>query len=183
MKTHIAATNNRLTTIIFALAGSMFALSCNTMSILQPSTATPTNSPTLTASPTNTPTPTITITPTWTPTRTPTPTPTRSIPSGTPVSKWHNIPIRSDALAAEGGVEERWYTYVTEADQDLVLDFYLEKLPPIGWEIDWVSPNDQGGYIIYRKNVLDFIFIFEDQERGLTIVSIFLSTGSPSLNP
>ena len=99
------------------------------------------------------------------------------------MSLWHNIPIRSDAVAAEGQVEDRWYTYVTPTDQDLVLNYYLQRLPSIGWEVDWVSPNDHGGYIIYRKNVFDFIYIFEDEERGVTFVDIFLSTGSPSLNP
>lgn len=99
------------------------------------------------------------------------------------MSIWHRIPIRSDALAAEGRVEDRWYTYVTEADQDLVLEYYLQRLPSNGWEIDWVSPNDEGGYIIYRKNIMDFIYIFEDEGRNLTFVLIFLSTGSPSLNP
>lgn len=96
---------------------------------------------------------------------------------------WHEIPIRSDALAADGPAEERWYTYVTETDQDLVVKYYLDRLPAAGWEIDWVSPNDQGGYIIYRKNVLDFIYIFEDQERGLTFVDIFLSSEGLPLDP
>jgi hypothetical protein len=99
------------------------------------------------------------------------------------VSLFHNIPIRSDAKGAEGQPEDRWYSYVIEVDQDLILDYYLQRLPSIGWEIDWVSENDKGGYIIYRKDVLDFIYIFEDSERGLTFVDIFLSTGSPSLSP
>lgn len=99
------------------------------------------------------------------------------------MSFWNHIPIRSDALAAEGRPEDRWYSYVTHTDQDLVLNYYLQKLPSYGWEIDWVSPNDHGGYIIYRKNVLDFIYIFADEDRGMTFVEIFLSSGSPSLNP
>jgi hypothetical protein len=99
------------------------------------------------------------------------------------VSVFHHIPIRSDALAAEGQPDDRWYSYVIDVDQDLVLDYYLERLPSNGWEVDWVSPNDHGGYIIYRKDVLDFIYIYEDEERGLTFVEIFLSTGSPSLAP
>ena len=99
------------------------------------------------------------------------------------MSLWNRLPILPDALAAEGRLEDRWYSYVTEVDQDLVLNYYLQKLPSYGWQIDWVSENDNGGYIIYRKNVLDFIYIYEDQERGVTFVDIFLSTGSPSLNP
>jgi hypothetical protein len=183
MKAHVAARNTWLALIAFILGNSMLVLACNVMSVFQPSTPTPTNSPTFTASPTITASPTLTSTPTQTPTPTSTPEPTRSIPSGTPVSMFHHIPIRSDAVAAEGQPEDRWYSYVTVVDQDLVLDYYLQKLPSYGWEIDWVSPNDKGGYIIYRKNILDFIYIFEDKDRELTFVEIFLSTGSPSLNP
>lgn len=86
-------------------------------------------------------------------------------------------------MAAEGQPEDRVYTYITEVNQDLVLNYYLQKLTSYGWEIDGFSENDKGGYIIFRKNVLDFIYIYEDQERGVTFVHIFLSTGSPSLNP
>jgi hypothetical protein len=183
MKTNIAAKNSWLARIAFVLGSSMLVLACNAASVFQPSTATPTVSPTLTVSPAVTASPIPTNTPTRTPAQTPTPEPTRSIPSGTPMSLWHHIPIRSDAVAAEGQLEDRWYTYVTQTDQDLVLKYYLQRLPSSGWEIDWVSPNDHGGYIIYRKNVLDFIYIFEDEERGVTFVEIFLSTGSPSLDP
>lgn len=86
-----------------------------------------------------------------------------------------------NALSAEGLPEERVYTYVTHSGQERVLDFYMEELPRLGWEVDWVSPNDEGGYIIYRKDVLDFIYISE--QGDLTFVTIFLSPGSPSLNP
>ena len=183
MKTHIAARNTWLVVLPLLLGISMVLLSCNITSVFKPSTPTPTNSPTFTASPTITPSPTRTNTPTRTSTPTSTPQPTLAIPSGTPVALFHHIPIRSDAIAAEGKPEDRWYTYVTEVDQDLVLDYYLQRLPSNGWEIDWVSENDKGGFIIYRKNVLDFIYVFEDEERGVTFVEIFLSTGSPSLNP
>jgi len=183
MKTNNEVKNTWLAVIAFVLGSSMLVLACNVTSVFQPSTATPTNTPTFTASPTVTASPTRTSTPTRTPSQTPTPEPTRAIPSGTPVSAFHHIPIRSDAVGAEGQPEDRWYTYVTEVDQDLILDYYLQRLPSVGWEIDWVSENDHGGYIIYRKNVLDFLYIFEDEERGVTFVEIFLSTGSPSLNP
>ncbi len=183
MKTDHEVKNTWLTLIAIILGSNMLLASCNVMSLFQPSTATPTNFPTITASPTVTASPTRTSTPTQTSTPTSTPEPTRSIPSGTPVSLFHHIPIRFDAVAAEGQPEDRWYTYVTEVGQDLVLDYYLQRLPSNGWEIDCVSENDHGGYIIYRKNVLDFIYIFEDKERSVTFVEIFLSTGSPSLNP
>ncbi|MCQ3936605.1 MAG: hypothetical protein DPW18_06115 [Chloroflexi bacterium] len=182
MKTIIEIKKAWLILIPCILVSSFIVASCNTMFVFQPSTPTPTSPPTFTASPTITAPPTHT-TPTRTPTPTLTPEPTRSIPSGTPVSLFHNIPIPSDAVAAEGQPKDRWYVYVTEVDQDIVLEYYLQRLPAIGWEIDWVSENDKGGYIIYRKNVLDFIYIYEDQERSLTFVDIFLSTGSPSLNP
>jgi hypothetical protein len=99
------------------------------------------------------------------------------------MSVWNRIPILPDASSAEGKPEDRWYSYVTKSDQDKVLEYYLQQLPRYRWEIDWISPNDDGGYIIYRRNVLDFIYIFEDKDRGVTFVEIFLSTGSPSLNP
>ena len=183
MKTSIAVKNTWFALMICILGSSLLVLACNITSVFRPSTPTPTNSPTYTASPTITPSPTRTSTPTRTPTPTLTPNPTRSIPVGTPVSLFHKIPIRSDAVGADGQLEDRWYIYVTEVDQDLVLDYYLQRLPSTGWEIDWVSENDEGGYIIYRENVLDFIYIFEDHELGVTFVEIFLSTGSPSLNP
>jgi len=144
-------------------------------------TPTPTNTPTVTPTFTPTSTPTKKPTSTETPTQTPTPEPTLSIPSGTPMSLWNHIPILPDALAAEGRPEDRWYSYTTHTDQDIVLDYYLQQLPLYNWEIEFVSPNDKGGYIIYRKNVLDFIYIFEDGD--LTFIEIFLSTGSPSLYP
>jgi hypothetical protein len=96
------------------------------------------------------------------------------------MARWHHLPIPPDAQSAEGKPEERFYSFVTKSDQDQVLDYYLEQLPRYGWEIDWVSPNDEDGYIIYRKEVLDFIYIYENDD--LTFVNIFLSTGSPSLN-
>jgi hypothetical protein len=99
------------------------------------------------------------------------------------MSVWNRIPILPDASSAEGRPEDRWYSYVTHSNQDTVLDYYVQQLPRYRWEIDWVSPNDNGGYILYRKNVLDFIYIFEDKDRDVTFVEIFLSTGSPSLNP
>jgi hypothetical protein len=156
MKTNHAVKNTWLALLAYILGSSTLVLACNVTSMFQPSTATPSNSPTFTASPTATASPTRTDTPTRTPTKTATPEPTLSIPSGTPLSLWHHIPIRSDAVAAEGRVEDRWYTYVTHADQDLVLDYYLQRLPSSGWEIDWVSENDKGGYIIYRKNICNW---------------------------
>ena len=183
MKTNMETRNAWLALLACILGSSLLVVGCNGKSAFQLRTPTPTNSPTYTASPTVTASPTRTSRPTRTSTPTLTPEPTRSIPSGTPVSLFHNIPIRSDAVAADGQPEDRWYSYITEVSQDLVLDYYLQRLPSRGWEVEWVSENDKGGYIIYRKNVLDFIYIFEDQERGLTFVEIFLSTSSPSLNP
>jgi len=180
MKTHIAGKNTWLALIPFILGSSMVALACNITSVFQPSTATPTMTPTFTASPTVTPSPTSTKTPTRTPTLTPTSEPTESIPSGTPMALWNHIPILPDALAAEGRPEDRYYRYITHTDQDKVMDYYLQQLPRYGWEVDWVSPNDHGGYIIYRKEIFDFIYIYEDGD--LTFVTIFLSSGSPSLN-
>ena len=101
------------------------------------------------------------------------------MPSGTPVSIWNNIPILPDALAGEGLPEDYYYRYVTNMSQEEVLDYYLQQLPLYNWEIDWVSPNDKGGYIIYRKNSWDFIYIYEDGD--LTYVEIGLTASSPSL--
>ena len=181
MKTFIEGKNTGLALLLGFLGISMIVLSCNITSVFQPSTPTPTVTSTFTATSTVTPSPTFTNTPTRTPTRTPTPEPTRSIPSGTPMSVWNRLPILPDALAADGLPEDRWYSYITPTDQDEVLDYYLQQLPVYGWEIPWVTPNDHEGYIIYRENALDFIYIFEDGD--LTYVDIWLSTGSPSLNP
>ena len=181
MKKHLANKNSkqRLTLILLVLGIGMAVLSCNTTSVFQPNTPTPTIPPTFTASPTVTPSPTSTKTPTQTPTRTPTPEPAESMPSGTPVSIWNNIPILPDALAGEGLPEDHYYRYITNTDQEKVLDYYLQQLPLHNWEIDWVSPNDKGGYIIYRKNAWDFIYIYE--EGDLTFVEIGLTASSPSL--
>lgn len=43
------------------------------------------------------------------------------------------------------------------------------------------QPVVKASTMIYRKDVLDFIYIYEDGH--LTHVTIFLSSGSPSLNP
>lgn len=173
--------NTWLILMPFVLGINIAVLSCNITSVFQPSTptATITLTPTLTATATVTPSPTVTETPTHTPTRTPTLTPTVSIPSGTPMAKWNNLPIMSDALAAEA--DTQYYRYITEMDQDKVLEYYLQQLPRYHWEVEWVSPNDHGGYIIYRKSYFDFIYIFED--RDLTFVTLILSSSSPSLNP
>lgn len=181
MKTHIAAKNTWFAFFLGFLGVSISVLSCNITAVFQPSTPTPTMTSTFTATSTVTPSPTSTNTPTRTPTQTSTPEPTRSIPSGTPMAFWNRLPILSDALAADGVPEDRWYSYITHTDQDTVLDYYLEQLPRYQWEISWITPNDHGGYIIYRENVLDFIYIFEDGD--LTYIDIWLSTGSPSLNP
>jgi hypothetical protein len=185
MKTNIAAKNTWLAIMALILGSSLPGIACNAASVFLPNTFTPTLTFTFTASPTVTssPSPTSTNTPTRIPTRTLTPEPTLSIPSGTPLSVWNRIPILPDASSAEGRPEDRWYSSVTHSNQDTVLDYYVQQLPRYRWEIDWVSPNDNGGYIIYRKNVLDFIYIFEDKDRDVTFVEIFLSTGSPSLNP
>jgi hypothetical protein len=187
MKTRVAVKNTWFAMIVFILGSNMLVLACKVTSVFQPSTATPTYTPTFTASPTVTASPTSTATPTRTPTRiptrTPTPEPTFPVPSGTPMSIWNRIPILPDALSAEGLPEDRWYSYVTHSDQDKVLDFYIQQLPRHKWEISWISPNDHGGYIIYRRDVLDAIYIFEDKDRDLTFVEIWISTGSPSLNP
>ena len=181
MKKHLANKNSkrRLTLILLVLGISMAVLSCNTPSVFQPNTPTPTIPPTFTASPTVTPSPTPTKTPTQIPTRTPTPEPAESMPSGTPVSIWNNIPILPDALAGEGLPEDHYYRYITNTSQEKVLDYYLQQLPLHNWEIDWVSPNDKGGYIIYRKNAWDFIYIYE--EGDLTYIEIGLTASSPSL--
>lgn len=76
---------------------------------------------------------------------------------------------------------ERGYYYITTDSQEDVLFFYTKQLPLNNWAIDWIFPNDNGGYIIYRKEVLDFIYIYEEDD--FTHVLIFLSSGSPSLNP
>ena len=76
---------------------------------------------------------------------------------------------------------ERFYSYIIATSQERVRDYYLEQLPRYCWTVDWVSSNDRGGYIIYRQNVFDFIYIF--QVEGITYVHIFLSAYSPSLNP
>ncbi|MFN8398765.1 MAG: hypothetical protein U0X74_02025 [Anaerolineales bacterium] len=100
------------------------------------------------------------------------------------MSTWNHIPILTDALAAEGNPEDKWYSYITQTDQDNVLDYYLQQLPAYGWEIAWVTPNENGGYIIYREDIFeDFIYIFEDKEHKLTFVKIYISRGSPSRNP
>lgn len=181
MKAHITRKNTWLALYPFVLGLSVVTLSCNITSVFKPSTPTPTITPTFTGTSTVTPSPTSSETPTRTPSRTPTPEPTEVIPAGTPMSIWNNIPILSDALAGESQVEDRFYRYITHTSQDEVLDYYLEQLPHYNWDIDWVSPNDEGGYIIYRKNILDWVYIFE--EGDLTFVNIFLSSGSPSLNP
>jgi hypothetical protein len=183
MKTHVVAINTWFALIAFILGSSMLALACNVTSVFQSSTPTPTITSTVTATPTVTASPTPTKTPTRTPTPTLTPEPTLSIPSGTPMSRWNRLPILPDALSADGIPEDRWYIYVTHSDQDKVLDYYLQQLPRYKWEISWITPNDNGGYIIYRKDLLDFIYIFEDRDRDLTFVELWLSTGSSSLNP
>src|ERR1044071_656830 len=182
MKTNNAAKNAWLALIALILGSSLPEIACNAASVFLPNTATPTPTSTFTASPTVIPSPTSTNTATRIPTRTLTPEPTIPIPSGTPMSVWNHIPILPDASSAEGKPEDRWYSYGTQSDQDKVLEYYLQQLPRYQWEIDWISPNDKGGYIIYRKNVLDFIYIFEDKDWGVTFVEIFLSTGSPSIN-
>ena len=181
MKTLFAGKNTRPALFSFVLGISIVMLSCNITSVFQPSTPTSTTAPTFTATSTETPSPTSTPTSTQTLGRTPTPEPTEVIPSGTPMSLWHNLPILADALAGELQVEDRYYRYITHTSQDEVLDYYLEQLPRYNWDIDWVSSNDEGGYIIYRKSISDWIAIFE--EGDLTFVIIFLSRGSPSRNP
>ena len=181
MKTNISTKNIWPILIVFMFGSGLVSLACDLTTVFQPSTPTPTPTSTLTASPTVTPSVTFTETPTLTPTDTPTSPPTQAIPSGTPMARWHNLPIMHDAVAAEGEPDDRVYIYVTHADQDEVLQYYLVQLSRYGWEIDWTSPNDREGYIIYRKNVLDFIYIFE--QGDLTFVNMFLSTSSPSLNP
>lgn len=152
-----------------------------TLTVTLTSTATFTPTPTFTATETATPTPPPTSTKTATPTPiTPTPEPTDALPSGTPVTVWHHLPIMPGAIAGDE-LGERFYDYITQESQDEVLDFYLQKLPQSGWVIDWISPNDEGGYIIYRQSYLDFIYIYE--ESDVTRIMIFLSTGSPSLEP
>ncbi|MCB9135597.1 MAG: hypothetical protein H6636_09230 [Anaerolineales bacterium] len=142
-------------------------------------TATFTSTPTATKTATLTPSPTSTKTPTPT-SITPTPEPTDALPSGTPVTVWHHLPIMPGAIAAEE-MGDRGYEYIIAVGQDDVLDFYLQKLPMSGWAIDFVTPNDKGGYIIYRQNYLDFIYFYESD--GVTHIVIFLSTASPSLVP
>ena len=139
-------------------------------------TSTATSTPTLTATPTATHTATPTASPTRRPTntpRTPTLTPTTSLPSGTPMPLWCNVPIPREAIAAESVETCRWYSFITTLDQDAVLDYYLLYLPYYDWDVDWISPNDNGGYIIYREGIFDFIYIYED--GGYTHVDIFLA--------
>lgn len=62
-----------------------------------------------------------------------------------------------------------------------MLEYYRRQLPSYGWEIPWITPNDHGGYIIYRDGVLDFIYIFEQDD--LTFVLIWIAASSPSMNP
>lgn len=146
------------------------------------STATPSPTSTATATATSTSTATLTASPTRTqaPTRTPLPptaTPTPDLPSGTPLATWHKLPIMADAIAGEE-LADGWYSFTTPSDQDKVRDFYLKKLSKSGWTVDFVSPNDHNGYIIYRQGYLDFIYIYETSD--VTLVQIFLSASSPS---
>jgi len=100
------------------------------------------------------------------------------MPGGTPLAEWHGLPIMSDAIAGEEIGEDGGYSFVIELEQEKVKGYYFSKLPNFGWEIDFITTNDKGGFIIYRKEYLDFIFIYE--QDGLTHVMIFLSTSSPS---
>ena len=178
--------NNTKFFLLFGfLCSTILLLSCGATSIVQPDTPTPTITFTFTIASTQTPSPTFTRTPrpTRTPTSTPEATQTRALPADTPLSVWNHIPIRSDAIAGKEELEGYVYTYTTEVDQDLVLDYYLQRLPARGWDVNLVSPNTEGGYIIHREGYIDFIYIFEDKERSVTFVEMLLSFSSPSLNP
>jgi hypothetical protein len=165
----------------------MFSSACSGLSIF-PNTVTPT--PTITVTSSYTPTSTKTLTPSFTATHTGTftktititssLTPTTTPPSGTPMALWHRLPIIRSAVSAEEIGERGGYYYITTASQDEVKQFYINKLPAYHWMIDFISPNDYGGYIIYRQGYFDIIYIYE--ENGYTHVLILLAASSPSRN-
>lgn len=94
------------------------------------------------------------------------------------MAQWQGLPIMPGAVAGDEEVEGALYHYVIELEQVKVKGYYVSQLPYYGWEVDFVTPNDKGGYIIYRKGYFDFIYIYE--QDGLTHVMIFLSASSPS---
>ncbi len=162
----------RVAWFAFAIATAVL-YACGPGQLFGPTiTPTPTNTATPTATATSTPTRTATLTPSPTKTlRPPTATATLDLPSGKPLASWEGIPIMPGALAGEVIVICRIYQFVTLTDQDEVLAFYLDVLPQHNWPIDFVTPNEEGGYFIYRKGYfLDFFSIHE--EGGLTWVLI-----------
>jgi hypothetical protein len=94
------------------------------------------------------------------------------------MAQWHKLPILSSAIAGDEEVEGQMYHYVVNLGQVKVKEYYLSALPSYRWEVEFVMPNDHGGFIISRKGCFDFIYIYE--EDSLTHILIMLSASSPS---
>ena len=75
---------------------------------------------------------------------------------------------------------DAFYHYVAKVTQEEVLYYYVSQLPKHGWTVDPILPNDKGGYIIYRKSSLDFIYFY--QVADLTDILIWLSPESSMRN-
>ena len=134
-------------------------------------TYTPFPTETLTPSPVPTQTQTQSPTPTTTPENTTEPVSTPGLPSEAPLSNWKGLPIMPGAVAGVVLDPDRVYYFITKASQEEVRDYYLKVLPQYGWVTDLITPNDEGGYIVYRNCCLDFFFIYESD--GFTHVQIW----------
>ena len=149
-----------------------------------PPEPTPTSTATLEPTPippTDTPEPSLTSTPTRRPTATqlpPTPTDISFLPqppSGTPLSKWHDIPIMPDALNGEERGADTYIFTIQTAPED-VERFYTNELVKLGWTLLGIGKGETGGNALMifagPKGTLTVSILIADEKESLIYVMI-----------